>query len=198
MLKKILLATGNPNKIKEIKNALIDLNVNVDLFSPSELDLEGIDPIENSNTLEGNALIKASEFFAQSKIPSLADDTGLEVDALGGKPGVKSARYSGENATSESNRKKLLMELEDKENRKARFRTVFCLRDKDNTYYFEGTCEGKITKSEIGKGGFGYDPIFIPDGYDHTFADMNSKLKNEISHRGRAVKKFALWLKDNI
>lgn len=196
MTKQILLATGNPNKIKEIRSAISSANLKIELVSPKDLNLSHIDPIENSDSLEGNAEIKANEFFKASNLASLADDTGLEVDALGGKPGVKSARFAGENANSEDNRKLLLEMMKSEKNRKARFRTVFCLIDNDQKHFFEGVCEGEITEKEKGNGGFGYDPIFIPNGYDYTFAEMNSELKNEISHRGLAVKSFVNWLKN--
>ncbi|MDC1068317.1 RdgB/HAM1 family non-canonical purine NTP pyrophosphatase [Candidatus Kapabacteria bacterium] len=196
MNNKILLATGNKNKILEIEQSIKLSLVNYKIISPKEINLEHINPIENATSLEGNAKIKAHEFFKASNLPSLADDTGLEVDSLDGEPGVFSARFAGINASSQQNRLLLLDKLAANENRKARFRTVFCFYDGNATYFFEGICEGTITYEQKGDSGFGYDPIFIPENYSTTFAEMDADLKNKISHRGKAVRNFVSWLKD--
>lgn len=197
-MKKILLATGNKNKIQEIKSLIEEKDLNVKILSPSDLDLLHLDPKETSKKLEGNAQIKAIEFYESSNLPSVADDTGLEVEALGGRTGVYSARYAGENASYDDNCNKLLKELEKEQNRKAKFRTVICYKDSNSTHFFEGECSGKIAKEKKGDKGFGYDPIFIPDGYNESFAELDSELKNKISHRGRAMAKFINWLEDEL
>jgi XTP/dITP diphosphohydrolase len=133
----------------------------------------------------------------QYKTDCFADDTGLEVDALDGKPGVYSARYAGENASYEQNVDKLLQQMEGKDKRKARFRTVVSLVMEGKEYLFEGAIEGKIIHERKGSGGFGYDPVFVPDGYTQTFAEMNANMKNSISHRAKAIQKLADFLLHN-
>ena len=161
------------------------------------------DTPETGNTLEANAHQKAEYVFDHYHIDCFADDTGLEVDALGGAPGVHSARYAeGTDHNSEANMAKLLRELGDNDNRKARFRTVISLIQMEGgnpvcsrEYQFEGVVEGRIDREKHGSEGFGYDPVFIPEGYDKSFAELGEEIKNQISHRARAVKKLAEWLK---
>ena len=188
----IILSSGNAHKIVEIGEALnplgIELKSNKDY--PEFGDVE-----ETEKTLEGNALLKARAMFRFTGLPSLADDTGLEVSALNGEPGVFSARYAGENATFEDNVNKLLREMNGKTDRAAAFRTVLALVTEDGEFFFDGVCEGRIINEPKGDGGFGYDPVFMPDGWNMTFAEMSVSDKNAISHRGRAVKELTSFLK---
>lgn len=173
-----------------VETAKIDLEI----VTPIQLGID-INPEENGATLESNALIKAKEFYLASGIITIADDTGLEVDALDGRPGVYSARYAGESATDGENRSKLLHELGNTEERSARFRTVICLFDGKNKHFFNGVCEGKISIEEKGSSGFGYDQLFIPSSYDETFAEMDTSVKNKISHRAKALQLLIEYLK---
>jgi len=186
-MKKLFLASGNIHKIEEMSDVLnphgIELHSTRDYPDVPE-------PEEDQPTLEGNALKKARYWFDITGLPSLADDTGLEVEALNGKPGVYSARYAGEKATYNDNVEKLLTELSGKTNRKAMFRTVIAYVSADEEKLFEGVCKGNITEEKKGEKGFGYDPIFLPDGYTQTFAELSSSEKNKISHRGIAVQSF--------
>lgn len=152
--------------------------------------------IEDADTIQGNAKIKADFITNRYHIDCFADDTGLEVEALNGAPGVYSARYAGEHCSYQDNVNKMLNALDGVENRKAVFRTVIALNLEGETYYFEGRCEGQITKEQRGSEGFGYDPIFQPDGFDETFAELGSEVKNSISHRGRATRKLIEFLKN--
>ncbi|MEX0994946.1 MAG: RdgB/HAM1 family non-canonical purine NTP pyrophosphatase, partial [Balneolaceae bacterium] len=189
---KLFLASGNPHKIKELREILASLEINLQ----STLDLrEKADVEEDQQTLEGNALKKARFWFRKTGLPSLADDTGLEVSVLEGEPGVYSARYAGPDATYEDNVQKLLEEMGDAKNRKAKFRTVIALVGEEEVL-FEGECKGTITKKPRGEKGFGYDPVFLPDGYEQTFAELSSQAKNKISHRGRALQKLLTFLKE--
>jgi len=199
MDKKILFATNNQHKLLEIKNMLGD---NFELISLKDIGFSGEIP-ENKNTLEGNALEKAHFVFSKYKIPCFADDTGLEVEALFGQPGVFSARYAGtvnefgsEEHRTEANIHKLLINLEDKKNRNARFRTVIAFLDSNSEFIFEGIVNGKIINDKRGDDGFGYDPVFIPDGFSETFAEMALSEKNKISHRSRAFEKFVKFLQN--
>ena len=189
MTKKLIFATHNPNKLAEIKSA-------VNSFEVVGLKEIGIveDIAETGSTFEENALIKSQYIFQKTGLNCFADDTGLEVDALGGRPGVYSARYAGEHATAENNMQKLLFEMEAQKNRNARFRTVISLILDGEEYSFEGQVVGEILYRKTGNDGFGYDPIFKPNGYDQSFAEMTMKQKNEISHRGVAVKKLIGFL----
>ncbi len=189
-MRHLLLATRNEDKRRELSRLLTD---DVVLHSPAEFTDEEVEETEDS--LWGNALLKARDGFQRSGLPSLADDTGLEVDALDGKPGVYSSRYAGEEATYDDNVNKLLEEMQGvaEENRRARFRTVMAYVDDTGEYRFDGTVEGVILTVKRGDGGFGYDPVFLPDGFDITLAEMETDAKNEISHRGRALKKFVQW-----
>ncbi len=192
VLKNILLASANPHKIAELEQILEPLGIEL----ASTRDYPGVEEVvEDKPTLEGNALKKARFWYDKTGLPSLADDTGLEVDALNGAPGVYSARYAGELASYADNVKKLLHELEGKQNRKARFRTVIAFVDGEEEHIFEGICKGEIIHAPRGEKGFGYDPVFMPDGFDKTFAELNAKQKNLISHRGLALQKFLNFLK---
>lgn len=152
---------------------------------------------EDQDTLEGNAAKKAQELFDYSGLPTIADDTGLEVAALGGAPGVRSARFAGEDADDAANRALLLRQLRNADDRRAHFRTVIALATDVGTWFFEGVCRGVITHEERGDGGFGYDPIFLPNGHDDTFAEMSDETKNSISHRSRALAELAEGLERN-
>ncbi len=179
-----IVATRNPHKLEEL-NAIIKNNISIDLLP------KNFPPIDEPfSTLEANAWAKAHKAWYFLKKPVIAEDTGLEIDALGGKPGVHTARYGGDNLTISQRRQLVLKQLEDITNRKARFRTVLVAIIQGIPHFFEGVIEGKIAKEESGSGGFGYDPIFVPNGYDQTFAELPTEVKNEISHRARAVRKF--------
>jgi len=189
----LLLATKNIDKIKEISGILE--NINIDLVSA--LDFENIPKVvEDQNTLQGNAIKKAMLYSQATGLPAIADDTGLEVDALNGEPGVNSARYAGENAGYSDNVKKLLSALSgiEENKRTARFRTVIAFADKNKIETVEGLCEGLITNKPTGSNGFGYDPVFFVPRYNCTFAEMDSDLKNKISHRGIALSKIKEFL----
>jgi len=189
---KIVFATNNKNKLSEIQS-LVSKEIEIlsldDINCKEELD-------ETCNTLEGNALQKAEYVFNKYKYACFADDTGLEIDALNGDPGVYSARYAGNKCLAEDNIKKVLSKLNNKKNRKAKFRTVIALIINNKKTLFEGVCKGEITFEKEGKGGFGYDPIFKPIGYKTSFADMSKEQKNKISHRAIAVKKLLSNLRD--
>ena len=188
-MQKLIFATHNSNKLIEIKSA-------VNSFEVVGLEEMGIheDIAETGTTLKENALIKAQYIYQKTRLSCFADDTGLEVEALVGRPGVYSARYAGEHATAEENMLKLLSEMEGQKNRNAHFRTVISLILNGIEYYFEGQVEGEILHQKTGVDGFGYDPIFKPIGYDQSFAEMTMAQKNEISHRGVAVKKLLHFL----
>lgn len=196
---KIVFATNNQHKLQEIREILGD---QLEILSLADIGCHEDIP-ETGNTLEANAHQKAEYVFDHYHIDCFADDTGLEVDALGGAPGVHSARYAeGTDHNSEANMAKLLRELGDNDNRKARFRTVISLIQMEGgnpvcsrEYQFEGVVEGRIDREKHGSEGFGYDPVFIPEGYDKSFAELGEEIKNQISHRARAVKKLAEWLK---
>ena len=191
--KTLVLATGNPDKVAEFDALLKDKGWIVrplkDLAGDADIDESGM-------TLKENAAIKARFVHKLTGQPALADDTGLEVDALDGRPGVYSARYAGPGCSASDNRKKLLDELAgvtDPDTRSARFRTVIAFVDDSGEEFFEGVCEGRIVTEERGEGGFGYDPVFRPDhpdGKKMTFSEMDSDTKNRISHRGRALQSF--------
>ena len=187
---QFVFASNNPNKIKEIQ-----------LLLPKEitiLSLEDIDCLEEipetAPTIEGNAILKANYVTKKYGYSCFADDTGLEVEALNGEPGVYSARYAGEQKNADANMNKLLTNLADRENRKAQFKTVICLNLNGNQHVFEGIIKGEIINEKRGSEGFGYDPIFIPNGYDKTFAEMPIAEKSKISHRGLAVEKLVAFL----
>ena len=192
---KIIFATNNAHKLSEIRDILGE---QFDILSLSDIGCHDDIP-ETADTLEGNALLKAQYITEHYGMSCFADDTGLEVDALGGAPGIYSARYAGgEGHDSEANMTKLLKELGENNNRKARFRTVIALLEVNDgevtKHLFEGIVNGSIIRERRGTEGFGYDPIFQPDGYQQTFAELGMDIKNTISHRARAVKKLAEWL----
>ena len=188
---KLIFASHNENKVREIQNILGD-----DFQLLSLKNLEFFDDIpETSNTLEGNSKIKADAVFERFKLPCFADDTGLEVDSLDGAPGVFSARYGGEEKNAQKNMNLLLINLKDNVNRKARFRTVITFRTKNEVHQFEGIIHGEIIDDKRGDYGFGYDPIFIPDGSNKTFAQMSTEEKNTFSHRARAFEKLRNFLR---
>lgn len=184
---QILLATRNRGKVAELAQQLSQQGIIV--FTLADFP-ECPEIVEDRDTLRGNAEKKAREVFAFTGIPTFSDDTGLEVDALEGRPGVYSARYAGTDGDSTANRAKLLVEMADKAQRSARFRTVICYFDGNNPHFFEGICEGHIESVERGDKGFGYDALFTPAGYNQTFAELSVETKNQISHRGKAVTKF--------
>jgi XTP/dITP diphosphohydrolase len=188
-MNKIVFATNNQNKLKEIRSAFSSDEV----LSLYDIGFSGDIP-ETQETLEGNALQKANYIFERYGLPVFSDDTGLEVEALNGAPGVYSARYAGEQCNSEDNMKKLLNGLEGSGDRSAKFRTVIAFVDGDKEYIFEGEVVGEILKEKSGQEGFGYDPIFQPEGFNLSFAEMSLEEKNKISHRGTAVRKFVEFL----
>ena len=184
---KLVLASRNKNKIEEMKSLVSNLGIEV--FSA--LDFPGLEEVEEDlPTLEGNALKKARYVHQVTGLPSLSDDTGLEVDALNGAPGVYSARYAGEDANYQDNVLKLLSAMQGIKARNAQFRTVVALVTDTEEFTFEGICEGMITETQKGEKGFGYDPVFLPNGFEETFAELDASTKNKISHRGRAIQKF--------
>ncbi|MEL0457583.1 non-canonical purine NTP diphosphatase [Flavobacteriaceae bacterium SZ-1-7] len=187
---KIVFATNNKNKISEVQS-MIPKNIKL-------LSLEDIgcfeDIPETQNTIEGNAKQKANYIKERFGFDCFADDTGLEVDALDGAPGVYSARYAGEQKNATDNMDKLLLELKDKTNKNAQFKTVIALNFISELKTFTGICKGEITTEKKGKKGFGYDPIFKPLGHEQTFAEMDLSLKNEIGHRGMAIAKLVAFL----
>lgn len=194
---RILLATNNQHKVEEIAAILADLGP-VNLLRLDDLGFPVPEPIEDGLTLEANAYIKARETFEATAVPTIADDTGLEVTALGGAPGVYSARWAGEQATYADNCARLLAELDGKDDRSARFRAVLCYTDAYRTLFAEGIVEGRIVESPRGAAGFGYDPLFEPTGAGLTFAEMDAAGKNRISHRGRALRELRAALLDVI
>ena len=192
----IVLASRNKHKIEELRSTLKPLGI----MLKSTYDFPDLEEVEEDQpTLEGNALKKARYVFEETGIPSLSDDTGLEVDALDGRPGVYSARYAGESASYQDNTQKLLDELADVagDDRAAQFRTVVALVTEDGTQTYEGICRGQILKEPRGEKGFGYDPVFLPEGYDKTFAELDSGTKNKISHRGKAIQQFYDWMQSH-
>ena len=189
---KIIFATNNAHKLSEVQAVLGE---GFELVTPRMCGVEAEIP-ETAETLEGNASQKSHYLYDRTGLDCFADDTGLEVEALGGEPGVHSARYATAGHDFAANNHKLLRELEGKANRKARFRTVISLIVDGIERQVEGIVEGEITTSESGAEGFGYDPLFVPEGYDRTFAEMSAEEKNAISHRGRAVKNLEALLLD--
>jgi len=189
----LVLATRNPGKVAELAAALEGLPVT--LVSAAEVGAPEVE--EDAGTLRGNAEKKARALHAHTGLPALADDTGLEVDALDGAPGVFSSRYAGPEGDDAANRRKLLADLAGAPARTARFRTVLAFADGAGVRFFDGVCEGVIAAEEAGAGGFGYDALFRPsEGDGRTFAEMTAAEKNRISHRGRAVEAFAAFLQD--
>lgn len=187
---QIIFATNNPHKLEEIQNILAN---QFNVKGLREIGFEGDIP-ETGTTLTENASIKSHFIFDRHHIDCFSDDTGLEIDALDDRPGVYSARYAGEDGNAKRNINKILRELRGIENRTAQFRTVISLIMGGKEYFFEGKVKGKIIENEKGTAGFGYDPVFIPDGYDQTFAELPSGVKNKISHRANAMKKLVDFL----
>lgn len=192
-MKKLVFATNNAHKLEEIRAILGD---KVEILSLNDINCHADIP-ETADTLEGNAELKAAYIYTNYGLDCFADDTGLEVEALNGAPGIYSARYAGgEGHDSEANMKKLLTEMSGKTNRNAQFRTAICLIEKGNKHLFEGIVKGQIIEAKRGNSGFGYDPIFIPEGYNETFAEMGNTEKNKISHRARAVAALCEYLQN--
>ena len=187
---KIVFATNNAHKLDEVRQVVGE---KFEIVSLRECGIVEDIP-ENEPTLEGNALAKARFIYERTGFNCFADDTGLEVDALGGEPGVRSARYATDGHDDEANKRLLLERLQGVENRAAQFRTAVALIMGGKEYLFEGIVRGEIALEQHGEGGFGYDPLFFPEGGDLTFAQMSSEEKNAISHRGRAVRKLAEFL----
>jgi XTP/dITP diphosphohydrolase len=192
-MKKLIFATNNEHKLDEVKAILKDK------YKVLGLKESGLyeDIVEDKDTLEGNARVKAYFIHNKLKTDVFADDTGLEIEALNGEPGVFSARYAGDDCNSQDNVKLVLSKMKEKTNRKARFRTVICLIINDEEYLFEGVVNGEILQKPVGDTGFGYDPIFKPQGYNISFAQMNADEKNAISHRGLAMQQLIKFLQQN-
>jgi XTP/dITP diphosphohydrolase len=189
---KLIFASNNKNKIKEIKNQVPD---SIEILSLEDIGCM-VDIPETADTIEGNALLKANYIKRHYGFNCFADDSGLEVDALAGAPGVYSARYAGEDKNDQANNAKLLSELEAKDNRKANFKTVIALHYNGEEHLFTGIIEGEILKEAQGEGGFGYDPLFQATGMTKSFAELTLEEKNAVSHRGKAVSQLVAFLKD--
>jgi XTP/dITP diphosphohydrolase len=190
---KLVFATNNKHKLQEVRDIVGN---RVEVLSLNDINCHDDIP-ETADTLQGNALIKARHIYDKYGLNCFADDTGLEVEALDGAPGVYSARYAGEECDSEANMLKLLQNLTGKNNRNAQFRTVIALIINGEEKLFNGIVKGTISDEKRGDSGFGYDPIFIPEGYTESFAQMSGEMKNSISHRFRATKQLSDYLKEN-
>ena len=191
-MKELVIASNNNGKIREIKQMIQDIS----LLSLSDIGFT--DEIEEPfHTFEENALAKAGAIYKYCGKNVFADDSGICANALNGAPGVDSAHYSGIR-DDDANLQKLLADLKDKDDRSGYYKAVMCLIWDDETYFFEGICEGTIIEQPVGDGGFGYDPVFIPTGYDKTFAELSPDIKNEISHRGKAVRKMVAFIKEKL
>lgn len=188
---QLVFASNNINKLEQVKLLL----ENDKVVMPIDVGVQGFDVIEDGLTLKENAYKKAHELYKITKKKVFSDDTGLFVEALDGRPGIYAHRYAGEDATDKDNREKMLEELKDSDNRKAYFKTVICFIDDDGKdYYFEGKLDGEIARKELGEGGFGYDKIFYVEKYDKSLGQMEIDFKNQISHRGLAMKEFKKFL----
>ena len=192
-MNKLVFATNNAHKLAEVR-AILEPEFTI--ISLDDLNCKDDIP-ETADTLEGNALLKSTYIHEKFGLDCFADDTGLEIEELGGEPGVYSARYAGEDNNSDNNMRKVLSLLENKTNRKASFRTVIALILGEKTLYFSGEIKGDITLHPQGESGFGYDPIFVPEGYQLSFAQLSAGEKNKISHRALAVNKLIDFLKHN-
>lgn len=190
---KLVFATNNRHKLDEVRAIVGD---RVEVLSLNDIGCYDDIP-ETADTLQGNALIKARYIHEKFGVDCFADDTGLEVEALDGAPGVYSARYAGEECDSEANMQKLLQNLKGKSNRNAQFRTVIALIIKGEEKLFNGIVKGTITEEKRGDSGFGYDPVFVPEGFSESFAQMSGDMKNSISHRYRATRELSNYLKEN-
>ena len=194
MKKRLIFATNNAHKLEKIRAILCN---SIEILSLADIHCHADIP-ETADTLEGNARQKSRYVYEHYGLDCFADDTGLEVESLGGAPGVYSARYAdGQGHDSQANMNKLLKEMEEKNDRKAQFRTIISLIEKGEERQFEGIVKGQITREKRGESGFGYDPIFQPDGYETTFAELGSDIKNRISHRARAVAALCDYLRKN-
>ena len=194
MKKRLVFATNNAHKLEEIRAILGN---SIEILSLADIHCHADIP-ETADTLEGNARQKSRYVYEHYGLDCFADDTGLEVESLGGAPGVYSARYAnGQGHDSQANMNKLLKVMEEKNDRKAQFRTIISLIEKGEERQFEGIVKGQITREKRGESGFGYDPIFQPDGYETTFAELGSDIKNRISHRARAVAALCDYLRKN-
>lgn len=189
-MRDLIFVTNNPHKLKEIKEIIGD---RFNVLSLADIGCNE-EIVEDADTIPGNASLKSWYVFNKYGKDCFADDTGLEIEALDGRPGVKSARYAGDDCNAENNIRKILKELEGSSNRKARFRTVISLIKGGEEVLFEGTVEGMILEEKRGNDGFGYDPVFLPEGYKESFAEMQAQGKNKISHRGRATQKLIAYL----
>ncbi len=194
MKNRLVFATGNPNKVKEISQVIGDY---MEIVSLKEIGCEEELP-ETNPTIEANAIQKAQYVVDHYKVDCFSEDTGLEIESLNGEPGVYSARYAGTEKNADANMNLVLQKLGDHTNRKAQFRTVIALIRNGDIKTFEGIVKGKIAFDKTGKDGFGYDPIFVPDGFDKSFAEMSAAEKNSISHRARAVAKLQKYLETSI
>ncbi|MDO5037896.1 MAG: RdgB/HAM1 family non-canonical purine NTP pyrophosphatase [Tissierellia bacterium] len=192
-MKKLIISSDNTHKVQEIKDILKDLPYEV--LTKSQAGFGHVEVVEDGQSLEENAKKKVQGIQADQALV-IGDDTGLFVQALDGAPGIYSARYAGEEATDLDNRKKLLEEMEGKEDRQAYFKTVIALAHEGEIHYLSGVCPGQITQEEKGQGGFGYDPIFLPEGEEETFASMSEERKNQISHRALALEALKNFLED--
>ncbi len=193
-MKKLVFATNNPHKLRELQQILAD---KFELLSLNDINCTEDIP-ETAETIEENSMQKAEYVYKKYGFDCFADDTGLEIEALNGRPGVYSARYAGEEKNMDKNIEKILSELSGKDNRKARFKTVITLILNGEKHQFEGIVNGKIIEEKRGESGFGYDPVFMPDSYNITFAEMDAEEKNRISHRGRAVQKLVEFLNQSL
>ena len=191
MKRTLVFATNNKHKLEEISAILGD---EIELLSLKDIHCDADIP-ETAETLQGNALQKAEYIYQHYGLDCFADDTGLEVEALNGAPGVYSARYAGDGHDSEANMQKLLQNLKGISSRKAQFRTAICLIMDGKEHLFEGICRGEIIQEKRGNSGFGYDPIFVPEGYKETFAELGNDIKNRISHRAKAVELLCRFFK---
>lgn len=195
---KLMIATNNRHKLIEIKDILSHLNCkDIQLLCAEDFS-KSIYPDESGLSYKENAEIKANAFFQEFALPTIADDSGLELDFLNGLPGIGSSSFGGEEGNHEKNRKKLLSIMKEANLTEARgrFRCTICYIDRDEKFFVEGTVEGKIINTELGQNGFGYDPMFIPDGYEKTFAQMSDYEKNQISHRANAIRNLIKTLRD--
>ena len=190
---KLVFATNNKHKLQEVRDIVGD---RVEVLSLADIGCYD-DILETADTLQGNALIKARHIYEKYGLDCFADDTGLEVEALDGAPGVYSARYAGEECDPEANMQKLLQNLTGKTNRNAQFRTVIALIIRGEEKLFNGIVKGIIATEKKGDSGFGYDPVFVPEGYSESFAQMSSEMKNSMSHRFRATQQLGEYLKEN-
>ncbi|TAE54344.1 MAG: RdgB/HAM1 family non-canonical purine NTP pyrophosphatase [Bacteroidetes bacterium] len=189
-MKTLLFGTNNPNKLGEIREMLGD---RFQILSPADLGLD-FEVDETEDSFHGNALLKARAYASAAGMPCFADDSGLETDALDGAPGVYSARYAGPGCSYADNVEKLLREMQGKTRRGARFQAVIAYIEGEEFRFFQGTVEGQITEAPRGSNGFGYDPVFQPDGYDRTFAEMGPEVKHSFSHRGKAIRALVEYL----